>query len=75
MRARSILAVADAIHKLSRRLRGRLRPVELEQLPLSAVLDDMVARWRRHQPDIDWQLTLPPATADAIDRLDDSSAE
>lgn len=73
-RARAILEVTDNVQKLSRRLLDRLRPMALEHLPLSAVLADMVDRWRRHQPDIDWRLFLPDGDDAGIDRIDDSAA-
>jgi two-component system sensor histidine kinase UhpB len=62
------------MQKLNRRLLDRLRPMALEHLPLSAVLTDMIDRWRRHQPEINWSLTLPADPASTIDRIDDSAA-
>lgn len=73
-RCEAVLGLADTIHRMSRRLLDRLRPMALEHLPLSAVLGDTVNRWRATEPGIDWRLHLPGDVASSIDRLDDTAS-
>ncbi|EWY42362.1 hypothetical protein N825_20115 [Skermanella stibiiresistens SB22] len=73
-RCETMLELTDAVQRMSRRLLDQLRPMALEHLPLSAVLADMMVRWRRTVPGIDWRLSLPDEAARAIDDLDDTAS-
>ncbi len=70
-RARSILATADGVQRMSRRILTRLRPVSLDHLPLTEALAELVGDWTRRQPAIRWSLTLPPDAAD-LNGLDEA---
>lgn len=57
-RGESIQASAEHIHRLSRRILKHLRPMALDHLQLSDVLNDLVASWRAQQPEIDITLDI-----------------
>ncbi len=56
--ARTIIDSAGQIHKVIRRILRRLRPSVLDQLGLEDSLREMVGQWRRHHPDINFELAL-----------------
>nr|WP_246512722.1 histidine kinase [Azospirillum picis] len=70
-RARSILATAADVHRMSRRILVRLRPALLDQLPLSEALAELVGDWARRQPDIGWTLDIGPDVAAELDGCDE----
>lgn len=51
-RARSIADLVAEVRALSRRILGRLRPMALDHLPLSAVLADLFAAVRTRHPEV-----------------------
>ncbi len=51
-RARSIGGLVGDVRAVSRRILGRLRPMALDHLPLSAVLADLFADARARHPDV-----------------------
>ena len=51
-RARSVGELGGEMRALSRRILGRLRPMALDHLPLSAVLVDLFADARRRHPEV-----------------------
>lgn len=57
-RAHAILAMADTLHRLSRRILTRLRPVVLDHMPLGEALEEMIAAHRGRHPDIGWSLRV-----------------
>jgi two-component system sensor histidine kinase UhpB len=57
-RAHAILAMADTLHRLSRRILTRLRPVVLDHVPLGEALEEMIAAHRGRHPDIGWSLQV-----------------
>ncbi len=64
-RARSIGELVGEIRALSRRILGRLRPMALDHLPLSAVLEDLFGEVRtRHS-----EVTLEATTTGDLDAL------
>lgn len=55
----------DEMQLWHRQIIDRLHPPLLDHLPLSRILADRIARWRRLKPGIDFRLVLP----DGLDRL------
>lgn len=56
--ARLVMDCADQIYDGMHRLIGRLRPLALDQFGLRDALQDLLADWRLHHPDVALQLTL-----------------
>ncbi|WP_431859905.1 ATP-binding protein [Azospirillum sp.] len=68
-RAEAAMEAIEAIHQLSRRVLGRLRPAVLDHLPLSEVLHDEIARWRRQASGTRWRLDLDGPLDDLSDPI------
>lgn len=66
-RARSILDTAEGVHRMSRRILTRLRPVLLDHLPLGEALAELVGEWSRRQPAVAWRLDLDDGLDDGLD--------
>lgn len=56
--ARLVMDCADQIYDGMHRLIGRLRPLALDQFGLRDALQDLLADWRLHHPDVMLLLTL-----------------
>ena len=54
----AILESAGEVHKVIRRILRELRPVLLDELGLADSLRELVVQWRKHYPDITWELSL-----------------
>jgi two-component system sensor histidine kinase UhpB len=74
--ARLVMDCADRIYDGMHRLIARLRPLALDQFGLRDALQDLLADWRLHHPDVALQLTLDgpldalaPARATAVYRI------
>ena len=64
--ARLVMDCADRIYDGMHRLIARLRPLALDQFGLRDALQDLLADWRLHHPDVALQLTLD-GPLDALD--------
>lgn len=60
----AIVAGADQIHQVVRRILRRLRPVSLDQLGLPDSLEEIVGQWRDHHPEVYCELKLEGALND-----------
>jgi len=56
--AHAICDSAAEVQRMIRRILHRLRPSLLDTLGLAESLKDLTAQWRRHQPQVDCQLTI-----------------
>ncbi len=62
--ADAIIKALDHVDEVVRDMLHRLRPTGLDELGLSAALEDCIERWRRRLPEITFQLKLQPGLED-----------
>jgi len=60
----SIQAAVGHMQGLVRDILGRLRPIELVELGLTAAIGELVAFWRARHPDLVFDVRAPPGEAD-----------
>ena len=66
-RAILLREIVEHIQTTNRALLDRLRPMELDELPLSNVLEDMLDRLRGLGPDLDWRVGIGVAADQMMD--------
>ncbi len=67
--ARLIVDTADHLYDVMHSIIPRLRPLALDNLGLADALEDLVAGWQRHHPDMQFELSmagLPDSPGDSL---------
>ena len=59
--AESIIGITDHVQSVMRETIGRLRPAGLDELGLTAALEDCIDGWRKRTPEIAFEFTPPDA--------------
>jgi len=63
-RASSIIGLVDRVQQTVREMTRRLRPAGLDELGLTAALEDCIDGWRRRLPATEFELAVPGNAAD-----------